>query len=64
MPQPDIPYSLLAFAPQFVMLDLSTTSRRHAEEYLAAAKAQSLRGVGSGNIHLLGDSGASLSRVG
>lgn len=51
---PDIPYSLLAFAPQFMMRDLPTTSRRHAEECLAEAKAQGLRRVRIGNVHLLG----------
>ncbi|MGQ9546151.1 MAG: radical SAM protein [Dehalococcoidia bacterium] len=52
---PDIPYSLLAFAPRFMMRDLPTTSRRHAEECLAEAKAQGLRRVRVGNVHLLGD---------
>lgn len=39
---PDIPYSLLAFYPHFMMRDLPTTSRHHAEECLAEAKAQEL----------------------
>jgi len=52
---PDIPYSLLAFAPQFMMRELPATSRRHAEECLAEAKAQGLKRVRVGNIHLLGD---------
>jgi len=51
---PGIPYSLLAFAPQFMMRDLPTTSHRHAEECLAEAKAQGLRRVRVGNVHLLG----------
>ncbi|MFC1919700.1 radical SAM protein [Chloroflexota bacterium] len=51
---PEIPYSLLAFHPQFMMTDLPTTSLRHAKECLAAAKAQGLRNVRLGNIHLLG----------
>ncbi len=51
---PDIPYSLLALAPQFMMCDLPTTSRRHAEECLAEAKAQGLKKVKIGNVHLLG----------
>jgi len=50
----DIPYSLLAFAPQFMMRDLPTTARRHAEECLAEAEAQGLRRVRVGNVHLLG----------
>jgi pyruvate formate lyase activating enzyme len=52
---PDIPYSLLAFSPQFMMQDLPTTSRRHAEECLKAAEEQGLKRVRIGNIHLLGD---------
>jgi len=52
---PDIPYALLAFHPQFVMDDLPPTSGRHARECLADAKAQGLRNVRLGNIHLLGD---------
>jgi pyruvate formate lyase activating enzyme len=51
---PDIPYSLLAFAPQFMMCDLPTTSRRHAEECLSEAKTQGLKRVRVGNVHLLG----------
>jgi len=51
----DIPYALLAFHPQFMMNDLPPTSRRHAEECLEAAKAQGLRNVRLGNIHLLGN---------
>ena len=47
-------FQFLAFAPQFMMRDLSTTSRRHAEECLAEAKAQGLRKVRVGNAHLLG----------
>jgi len=52
---PDIPYALLAFHPQFMMNDLPPTSKRHAQECLSAAKAQGLRNVRVGNIHLLGD---------
>ena len=51
---PEIPYALLAFHPQFMMSDLPPTSKRHAEQALAAAKAQGLRNVRVGNIHLLG----------
>jgi len=53
--EPDIPYSLLAFSPQFMMRDLPTTSRRHAEECLGEAKSQGLTRVRVGNVHLLGD---------
>ena len=51
----DIPYALLAFHPQFMMTDLPPTSKRHAQECLAEAKAQGLRNVRLGNIHLLGN---------
>lgn len=51
----DIPYALLAFHPQFTMNDLPPTSKHHAQESLEAAKAQGLRNVRLGNIHLLGD---------
>jgi pyruvate formate lyase activating enzyme len=50
---PDIPYSLLAFAPQFHMHDLPCTSREHAEEALEAARAAGLTRVRLGNRHLL-----------
>ena len=52
---PDIPYALLAFHPQFMMDDLPPTSQRHAQECLAEAKAQGLQRVRLGNTHLLGD---------
>ena len=52
---PDIPYSLLAFYPAFMMRDLPTTSKRHAEECLEEARAQGLRRVRVGNVHLLGE---------
>jgi len=51
----DIPYVLLAFHPQFMMNDLPPTSRRHADECLAEAKARGLKRVRLGNLHLLGD---------
>jgi pyruvate formate lyase activating enzyme len=50
---PDIPYTLLAFAPHFAMGDLPRTSHRHAEEALAAARAAGLRSVRLANRHLL-----------
>lgn len=52
---PDIPYSLLAFHPQFMMRDLPPTSTRQARDCLDAAKAHGLRSVRWGNVHLLGD---------
>ena len=47
-----IPYSLLAFYPQFRLNDLPTTSRRQALECFRAAKRY-LENVWIGNIHLL-----------
>jgi pyruvate formate lyase activating enzyme len=48
-----IPYSLLAFYPNFVMRDLPTTSQREAEEALQAAQGAGLGNVRVGNLHLL-----------
>lgn len=53
---PDIPYALLAFAPQFMMTDLPPTSTDHAEAALRAAQEEGLRNVRVGNQHLLGSS--------
>ncbi|MDI6873470.1 radical SAM protein [Candidatus Solincola sp.] len=50
---PDIPYSLLAFHPQHAMRDLPVTSRRQAEECLAAAREAGLTRLHLGNVHLL-----------
>ena len=49
---PEIPYALLAFYPSFC-LNLPTTSKRHAEEALAAARQAGLKNVRIGNQHLL-----------
>ncbi len=51
---PDIPYALLAFAPQFMMADLPPTSLGHAQQAEAAARSAGLRNVRIGNRHLLG----------
>ncbi len=51
---PDIPYSLLGFAPNYLMPDLPVTSVRHAEEARRAALDAGLRRVHIGNRHLLG----------
>lgn len=48
-----IPYSLLAFHPQFFMKDLPTTSRKHAERCLDLAQEAGLKRVRLGNLHLL-----------
>ena len=50
---PDIPYALLGFAPNYLMPDLPTTSLRHAEEARRAALETGLRNVRIGNRHLL-----------
>lgn len=51
---PDIPYALLAFAPNFYMPDLPCTTVSHAEEAYTAAKKAGLKHVRIGNRHLLG----------
>jgi pyruvate formate lyase activating enzyme len=50
---PSIPYSLLAFYPQFYMRDLPTTSRALAQDAFHAATEAGLKRVHIGNIHLL-----------
>jgi pyruvate formate lyase activating enzyme len=49
-----IPYALLAFAPNFYLHDLPCTSANHALEAEAAARAAGLVNVRIGNRHLLG----------
>ncbi len=49
---PDIPYSLLAFHPDYYMNDLPTTSIKQAEECYQAARKH-LNRVNIGNKHLL-----------
>jgi pyruvate-formate lyase-activating enzyme len=48
-----IPYTLLAFYPQYIMCDLPTTSRQLAYQCLEAAKKAGLEQVRIGNVHLL-----------
>ncbi len=48
-----IPYTLLAFYPQYVMNDLPTTSRKIAYECLESAEKAGLQHVRLGNVHLL-----------
>ena len=50
---PEIPYSLLAFHPDYKMTDLAATSRNQAQECLDAAKLAGLKRVRVGNTHLL-----------
>ncbi len=49
---PEIPYTLLAFSPQYVMDDLPTTSYKQANECYEAAK-EHLKHVRIGNLNLL-----------
>ncbi len=51
---PEIPYSLLAFHPDYKMTDLPASSRKQAQECLDAARRAGLKRVRVGNIHLLG----------
>lgn len=50
----DIPYVLLAFAPEFHLDDFPTTSPDHAEACMELAKKAGLRRVRLGNRHLVG----------
>jgi pyruvate formate lyase activating enzyme len=50
---PQIPYSLLGFAPHFQMADLPYTSLEHAEAAAAAARDAGLARVRIANRHLL-----------
>jgi len=50
---PDIPYSLLAFYPQFFFKDLPVTSRDSAFRCKEVAEREGLRRVRVGNLHLL-----------
>jgi pyruvate formate lyase activating enzyme len=50
---PDIPYTLLAFFPQFFFNDLPVTSRDLAIRCKEVAKGEGLRRVRIGNLHLI-----------
>lgn len=50
---PDIPYSLLAFYPQFCLDDLPVTSRKFALEAERVAREAGVKRVHLGNVHLL-----------
>jgi len=50
---PEIPYTLLAFHPDFKMSDLPPTSREQAQRCLAAAREAGLKKVHLGNERLL-----------
>lgn len=49
----EIPYSLLAFHPDFLMIDLPPTSLAHSERCFNAAREAGLKRVHIGNKHLL-----------
>ena len=51
---PSIPYTLLAFHPDYLMNDLPPTSLNHAKEALKAAKEEGLLNIRIGNSWLLG----------
>ncbi len=50
---PEIPYSLLAFHPEYKMTDLASTYRTQAQKCLDAARHTGLKRVRVGNVHLL-----------
>jgi pyruvate formate lyase activating enzyme len=50
---PNIPWSLLGFHPQFMMSDLPTTSLSQANQALTIAKSYGLQRINIGNLHLL-----------
>ena len=51
---PEIPYIFLGFHPDYMLLDLPTTSWRHAEKAVRIAKENGLRNVWVENTFLLG----------
>lgn len=50
---PEIPFTLLGFYPQFYLKDLPPTSRHHAEKCLRIAQKAGLKNVRVGNENLL-----------
>jgi pyruvate formate lyase activating enzyme len=60
---PETPYSLLAFAPQFAASNLPLTSERHAHEAERAARDAGLANVRIGNRHLLTGDGSTWRRA-
>ncbi len=50
---PEIPYSLLVFHPDYLMTDTTITQRKQVEKCIQAAKKH-LKRVNLGNVHLLG----------
>ena len=50
---PQIPYSLLAFHPEYMLIDLPPTSKNHAERCIKAAKDEGLKNIHLGNPWIL-----------
>lgn len=50
----EIPYIFLGFHPDYVLLDLPTTSRNHAEKAVKIARENGLKNVWVENVFLLG----------
>jgi pyruvate formate lyase activating enzyme len=50
---PEMPYTLLGFHPDYHMADLPPTSRKQARECLEAARQAGLKRLKVGNMHLL-----------
>ena len=53
---PQIPYTLLAFYPDYLFPDLPVTSAEHAQKGEDVCKGEGLTNINIGNIHLLSDS--------
>ncbi|MEM0002181.1 MAG: radical SAM protein [Desulfurococcaceae archaeon] len=51
----EIPYVFLGFHPDYILTDLPTTSRKHAEKAVKIARENGLKHVYIENIFLLGD---------
>ena len=51
---PNIPYALLGFTPNFHMSDLPPTSKSHAFECKEVAERAGVKSVRIGNLHVLG----------
>ncbi len=52
---PDIPYVFLGFHPDYMLVDLPTTSYKHAETAVKIARENGLKNVYIGNVFLLGN---------
>lgn len=52
---PEIPYVFLGFHPDYLLVDLPRTSRRHVEKAMKIAHENGLKNVWVGNVFLLGN---------